>query len=326
VSILQVLGAVAVRIAWVALALLIAFGSAGIVATMSHTPGTAARPELTAAGDAEMGPALDAATGRLETLATALDTLGATARASLTQVVAGDIGALKRTLSDGTRGVAEVQGLTTELEQALAAVPNMGDDWALHVSAGLRHRYDELASTAGVAKGVGDDWAAFTERSIDAARVSTLLTSHDEQTAAAAKLGSDGKYMDALVQLDVSDATIADSRQLAGRLAATTDVSTLAAWIDRNADYDAALRVLYTALVKSRARVDAEVRAAFDGEQRARAQLPGDTRALVVIMSDIAQGGLNQAVIAIEEARGSLAQALEVQQRLRDGTGTEPPG
>jgi hypothetical protein len=326
VSILRILGTVAIRIAWVALALLIAFGSAGIVATMNHAPGTAARPELTAAGDAEMEPALDAATGDLETLATALDTLGATARVSLTQVVAGDIEALRRTLLDGTRGVAEVQGLTTELEQSLAAVPYTGEDWALHVSADLRHRFDELASTTGVTAGVGADWSSLTERSIDAARLTTFLTSHDEQTAAAAKLGSEGKYKDALAQLDVSDATIAESRSLADRLAASTDVSTLRAWIDRNANYDVALRALYEALAKSGARVNAEVRTAFDQEQLARAQLPGDTRALVVIMSDIAQGGLNQAVIAIEEARGSLAQALEVQQRLRDGSATEPPG
>ena len=47
---------------------------------------------------------------------------------------------------------------------------------------------------------------------------------------------------------------------------------------------------------------------------------------MVVIMSDIAQGGLNQAVISIEDARGSLAQALDVQRQLRDESGTEPPG
>jgi hypothetical protein len=38
-----------------------------------------------------------------------------------------------------------------------------------------------------------------------------------------------------------------------------------------------------------------------------------------VIMSEIAQGGLNQAVIAIEEARGTLSDALAVQQRLKGG-------
>ncbi len=261
----------------------------------------------------------------LEALATEVDTLGATARVALSQVVAGDAEALRRTISTGTLRVAAVQELSSELVRSLAAVPHTGEDWSLHVSVDSRHRFDELASTAGLTKGVGDDWAALTGRSIDATRVSALLTSHDEQTAAAAKLGSEGKYTSAIAQLDASDATIAASRALADRLAATTDVSTLRAWIDRNADYDAALRVLYKALIESGARVNAEVREAFDLEQQARAQLPGDTRALVVIMSDIAQGGLNQAVIAIEEARGSLAQALEVQQQLRDGSGIEPP-
>jgi hypothetical protein len=322
----SILRTAATRIAWVTLALLIALGSAGIVAAMSHVPGTAARPELTWAGDAEMASALDAATGDLEALAAEVDTLGATARVALSQVVAGDAEALRQTISTGSLHVAEVQGLSSELEQSLAAVPHTGEDWALHVSADSRQRFAELAMTAGVTKSVGGDWAALAGRSIDATRVSALLTSHDEQTAAAAKLGSEGKYRSAIAQLDASDATIADSRALADRLAATTDVSTLRAWIDRNADYDAALRVLYTALIESGARVNAEVRKAFDLEQQARAQLPGDTRAVVVIMSDIAQGGLNQAVIAIEEARGSLAQALEVQQQLRDGSGIEPPG
>ena len=38
-------------------------------------------------------------------------------------------------------------------------------------------------------------------------------------------------------------------------------------------------------------------------------------------MSDIARGGLNQAVIAIEEARGALSSAIDRQQQLQD-----PPG
>ena len=323
---MSILRTVATRIAWVTLALLIALGAAGIVATMNPTPATAARPELTWAGDAEMQAALDAATRQLEALSSEVDELGGTARVALSQVVAGDAEALRVTISTGSLLVTGVQTLSSELERSLAEVPHAGEDWALHVSAGMRDRFDELSSTAGVTKGVAADWAALTGRSIDATRVSALLTSHDEQTAAAAKLGSGGKYKGALAQLDASDATIAESRALADRLAATTDVSTLRAWIDRNADYDAALRALYEALVKSGARVNADVRKALELEQQARAQLPGDTRALVVIMSDIAQGGLNQAVIAIEEARGSLAEALEVQHQLRDNPAIEPPG
>ena len=54
-----------------------------------------------------------------------------------------------------------------------------------------------------------------------------------------------------------------------------------------------------------------------------RRRCPRTQRAIVVIMSDIARGGLNQAVIAIEQARGALAGALDVQHRLQQGT--QPP-
>ena len=59
------------------------------------------------------------------------------------------------------------------------------------------------------------------------------------------------------------------------------------------------------------------MRAAFEAEKQARASLPGDTRGVVVIMAEVAQGGLNQAVIAIEEVRGTLAAALDVQAQLK---------
>jgi hypothetical protein len=53
------------------------------------------------------------------------------------------------------------------------------------------------------------------------------------------------------------------------------------------------------------------VRDAYREESAARAQLPPDTRGLIVIVADIGRGGLNQAVIAIEQARGRLNLALE---------------
>jgi hypothetical protein len=53
------------------------------------------------------------------------------------------------------------------------------------------------------------------------------------------------------------------------------------------------------------------IREALAAEQEARDQLPEDTRGMVIIMSEIGRGGLNQAVIAIEQARGELDGALE---------------
>jgi hypothetical protein len=326
VSVVAVIWGLAIRVAWVATALLVALGVAGIAATMNQPPGSPGRPELTWAGDTALEPALEAATRDLQALSDEVDQLGSTARVALSQVVAGDVDVLQETITEGTLRLGRVQGLTDDLEASLADVPYTGADWALHVSAGLHRRYEQLAATAGLTAGLEDDWASFTGRSLAAARLTSLLTRHDEQTAAAARLGSDGRFRDAIAQLDTSDETIAESRRLSGDLAGSTDVSTLTAWLDRNASYDAALRNLYSALIKSNGRVTDAVRRAFDREQQARAQLPTDTRALVVIMADIAQGGLNQAVIAIEQARGSLADALDVQQQLRDRPDQQLPG
>ena len=140
---------------------------------------------------------------------------------------------------------------------------------------------------------------------------------HDQETAAAAKQGSAAHYKAALALLDTSDATIAESRALAERLGKASDVSTLNTWLDRNAAYDTALSGLYRSLLDSKGRVTDKVRAAFAAEKDARANLPADTRGLVVIMAEVAQGGLNQAVISIEEARGSLAAVLEDQANPR---------
>ncbi len=102
-------------------------------------------------------------------------------------------------------------------------------------------------------------------------------------------------------------------------LAARVDTTTLVQWLDLNAAYDAALRTLYETILAADGVVTDEVRAAAEAEQSARARLPRDTRALVVIMNDVAQGGLNQAVISIEEARGALAAELDVQRSLQQG-------
>lgn len=319
------LKAVVTRLAWVLVALLIALGGAGIVATMAKVPGTDAREELTWVADGQVGPKLDDATVHLEALAAKVDDLAGTARRALTQLSDADPTALQTTIDEGTAQLLEVKTLESELAAALADIPYTGDDWALHVSSGIHERWRQLDGTAGLTAGLESDWAGFTGRAIDAGQLSTLLVRHDEETAAAAKLGSQGKYKAALQQLTASAATIASAQELRDELAKSTDVATLTDWLDRNAAYDAALKTLYTALVKSDGRATAEVKKAFAGEQAARANLPGDTRGMVVIMSDIAQGGLNQAVIAIEEARGSLAQALELGQQLRDGGEIAPP-
>ncbi len=303
--------------AWLVVAVLIALGGAGIVAAMNHVPGTAARAELTWAGDRETGPALDAATEQLQALSDEVDSLGSTARQALAAVVSGDAELVTRTIAAGTLQLATIEQLASTLETTVAAVPSVGDDAGLRLSPELQARHAQLARTSGLTAGLETDWALFSGRALDATNLFGLLARHDQETAAAAQQGAVGKYRTALDLLDVSDATRSETLAIRDRLAATTDVSTLTTWIDRNAAYDAALRALYTSLQESGGEPNDAVRDAYQDEQKARERLPVDLRPLVVIMADVAQGGLNQAVISIEETRGEIAAALDVQRSFQ---------
>src|SRR5437899_750723 len=131
-----------------------------------------------------------------------------------------------------------------------------------------------------------------------------------QPTAAAAAAGVAGKYASALDTLTKSDDEIAQARTLRDELPPGVDVSTLNQWLDLNAAYDKSLRKLYQALTDSKGLVNPKVQAAFAAEKAARAALPADTKGLVVILAEIGRGGLNQAVITIEEARGDLEAAV----------------
>ena len=317
---------VALAVGWVVLSALIAFGAAGAVAAINQPAGTPARAELTWAGDQAATPALDVATQELATLSDAVDGLASTARQSLTDVVGGDLSALSDTIDTGTKQVAAVKAEADRLATSLEAIPGAGEGAGLRLSSAVIDRYQALASTQGLTAGLEADWLAFTGRAVRAARLTGLLTRHDRETAAAAKQGAAGHYKRALGLLDTPDATLSEARRLRDDLASTVDVSTLTQWIDRNATYDAALRDLYQSLLDARGRVTSAVRKAFAAEAAARSQLPADTRGLVVIMGDVARGGLNQAVISIEQTRGALASALELQQQMQSGASPAPQG
>lgn len=324
VSASGIIGGLVTRIVWLLIAALIALGGAGIAATVNQLPGTPGRADLTYTYDSRMAPKLDDATVELQALADQVDGLSAAARNALTFMVAGDGEGLTRAIDEGTNALAHVQGQVAVLQAAVGAVPYTGETAGLYVSADLIERYQQLAGTVTLTTGLEADWASFSGQAASAITVSTLLGRHDRETAAAAEQGAAAHYAKALKLLDVPDATIAQLRTLQEALAKHTDTGTLAEWIRRNADYDAALRTLYTALVKSKGHVTSEVRAAFDAEKAARAALPTDTKGLVVIMNDIAQGGLNQAVISIEGARGKLSEALDLQRRLQDAAAATP--
>ena len=165
-----------VGLVWVALAVVIAAGIAGLAATINRTPGTPAREELTWVGDHESEPALDDATVKLQSLSDRVDELGATARDALVNVTTGDTDALQQAIAAGTLQLDAIDAATSDLQAALVSIPHAGPDWPLEVSAAQHQRYTELEQTAGLTAGLEDDWAAFTGRA--AGRRDDALAAH----------------------------------------------------------------------------------------------------------------------------------------------------
>lgn len=297
---------------WLGFVVLIALGGAGLVTGLDHPPGTAARAELTAAGDAEVALLLDVAQADLADLADQVDALGTQARGTLAALNGADPSAGERAIDAGNLLIVDIASRTTALRDELVAVPYVGtNEAALHISGTIVARHTTLASVLDATDGLQAAWARLTIGSVAATRMSAILAEHDRLVGAAATQGRDARYSKALGLLDGADAQIAAARQLRSQLATTVDVTVLDEWLDRSADYDAALRKLYKAISTVGGKVTDAVRKAVKAEAAARARLPGDTRGLVIIMAEIGRGGMNGAVIAIEEARGRLSAALE---------------
>jgi hypothetical protein len=304
-----VLRRAAVLVAWVAAAAVLALGAAGIVAALDHLPGGAGRPELTSAADRAVAPDLEAAAADLATLADAVGVLGEDGRAALSALVARDTAALGTAIAAGTAQLDAIDAAAARLQGDLDGLPLDGPDRTIRYSASTIARYDELAGALRAVEPLRPAWERLAAGVVPAVELTAHLLDHDRIGGEAIRFGGAGKYPEAIGRIADASAELDAAGVIRDRLAATVDVTTLDQWIERNAAYDNALRDLWDALRQSRGRVTDAVRGAAARERAAKDQLPPDARALVVILGDVARGGLNQAVITIEEARGELLDA-----------------
>jgi hypothetical protein len=302
-TILRDIGA---AVLWLVVALVVAIGAAGIVTGVGGPPGSSARPELTSAGDRELLAGIADSSDRIRDLADEVSALGTKGREALAALNGRDVDLAQRMVDEGSTIASRIATLAGDLSTVVAALPGSGTLAPLSYGPGPRAQRALVASAASSTSGIESTWLRFSAAAVAAERMATLLTLHDEQTAAAAKHGRAGRYAEALAALDKSDATVAEIDRLHAELSLAADTSVLAAWIDRHKNYDTALRTLYGDLVASKGRVTAAVRSAIDAEAAARALLPPDTRALTVVMSEVARGGLQQTLIAIEQSSGRI--------------------
>lgn len=298
-------------VVWLLLVIAIALGAAGLVTATPSASVPAGRPELTGTADATVTRQLDAAETDLTALATTVDTLGTQARGALSALVGGRAETADEAIATGDGLLADIQAQAGRVEARLAAVPYVGDpDADLHLSPGVLARHARLSDGLAGTQGLDASWERLTFGAVTATRLSTSLAEHDRLVGLAAERGRAARYADALTVLDQAAEQITASRTLRTQLAGTVDVSVLDQWLDRNETYDKALRGLYVALDKVGGRVTNAVRNAIAAEKEARNRLPPDSRGLILIIAEIGRGGMNGAVIAIEEAKARLADAL----------------
>jgi hypothetical protein len=318
-------GRAVLAVAWLAIVVVLSLGAAGIVATMANQPGTPARAELTKAGDDAIEPGLTAAESELSKLSDEVAELSNLGRAALGHLSAGNRDQLDATVAQGEDLALAIEQHAAAIRTSLEGLPGLGPQADLTLSPEVVRRQQLALNALPSADGLAAAWSSLAVSAAAASRITGLLTDHDQTTADAATAGRAERYEDALGLLDKSDDLIAQSRSFRDTLSRTVDVGTLTDWLDLNANYDAALRRLYQALVDSKGRVNDEVRAAFAAENEAKSHLPPDSKALVIILAEIGRGGLNQAVITIEQARGELDSALGLLAAAEASPGSSQP-
>ena len=301
----------ALAVVWLLIVAVVSVGGAGLVATMANQPATAARAELTFDGDAKAAVALDAVQLELTQLTTDVERLGELGRGALTALVSSDFPTLDSAVADGQTLARTIDTRSGQIRDELRLLPGTGPNEPLLWSPETRQRRDLALAALTSTGGLEVAWARLAAGSTVANRLTGLLTNHDTTAGRAAASGRARKYAAALKTLATAQAMLDQAKTLRDALANTVDVNTLTQWIDRNDEYDTALAALYRATIDAKGKITQTLKDAFAAERKAHDFLPSNTSGLVIILAEIGRGGLNQAVIGIEETRAKLQAAVD---------------
>jgi hypothetical protein len=296
--------------AWTALFAVLAAGAGGLLGQAWHAPGSPARAELTYAADAALTEQLDDATDRLAEVAADVERLADEAKTALAETASSDATRLQEALQRGGQAATRIDAATVGLRTALAGMPGLEPDATLRYSNAVLVRRSAIATAVEAASSLTVHWRQVAARASEAANLTTQIALHDQTVLDAAARGRARAYEEAVAILDEAILVVAEIQSLRERLIAGAEETVLDEWIARNSAYDLALQRVYAALLDSGGRITPGVQAARREEQIALANLPPDRRTIIVIVSEVTRGGLTQAVIAIEDARARIEEAL----------------
>ena len=308
--ILPLVGRVIRGLAWAAVLAVMAASAAGLVDLAWHAPGSPARAELTYPGDAALDVALDAATAELELIAADMASLAQEAKNALGEVASPDPTRLREALQRGAEAAAAIDSATRGLRESLIGLPGDGPTAAVEYSNATLVRRAAILAAIDAAGGLTGRWQQVSGRAADAALLIELIGLHDVTVLDATSKGRSNEFAKAVEILDSALLKIEDIQLLRARLIVGSEPTVLDEWIERTGTWDRALRKLYAALNRSGGEQTLAVISARREERLAFEQLPPDRRTILVIVSEVARGGLIQAVLAIEEASAHIDEAL----------------
>jgi hypothetical protein len=301
-------GAMVRALTWFIVAAAISLAGAGLAVSADHLPGDSTRPERTWAQDVAFQARIRALGPRYDALSAAVGTLGDTARNALVDLVARRDDLLAAELAKGDALVPSIDAQVTSINDLLDSVAASEPPGLL----GDRSTAMLAAARAAVltTRPLSSQWHTLADEALPAINLTGVLQRHDDLVFSAIQQAHATKYAAAVKTLDEARAELDRATQTRDALQARADVSTLTTYIERLSAYDQALVALYINLQKTGGRMTTAGERLVAKVTAAQKLLPPDTRPLVVIMGDIAQAGLNQAAIAIEQARGDLGDAV----------------
>jgi hypothetical protein len=297
-------------LAWTIVFTAFAVGGAGLIGESFHAPGSLARAELTYAGDSALAVRLDVATTQLQAVSANVDDLATDAKTALEEVASSDPTRLRDALLHGGQTATMIALQARDLKESLAGLPGDGPDAVLEYSNPTLVRRASIIAALDAATSVASLWQSVTGGAANASHLIDLIDEHDQTVLAAAAKGRTHLYRDGATILTSALDTIAQVQQLRTALIAGGSDTVLDEWIQRTSNYDKALQALYLGLDESKGKVTLKVQGLRRDEQAAFSQLPPDRRTIVVIVSEVARGGLTQAILAIDDAHGRIDDAL----------------
>ena len=312
---------------WTALFAVLAAGGAGLVGQAWHPPGSPVRAELTYPGDAALAARLDAATAGLAEIADEVEVLADAAKSALAEVTSSETERLRAAVERGDEAAATIEARAAELREALANLPGGGPTATIDYSNATLVRRSTVLAAIEAAAGLAAHWGQVAARATETANLITQIARHDQTVLAAAENGVERRYQRAVRILDEALLIVVDIQSRRARLIAGSDGTVLDEWIIRSRNYDTALRNLYRALIDCscpNGPLTVEAQFAQRDEELARDQLPPDRRTIIVIVSEVTAGGLTEAVVAIDDARGQIEDALAEAQTPEPGASPVP--